>query len=453
MASPGPTVADRWPTLLPTEEQFPDRFDRRDAARELGCFRHEAAAAAPKLTAMLAADPDPEVRGAAATALARVAFDAENVLPVLVEACGSDDPDLRSGAARGLGVLGSAAGAPTLTRLVREDPQPKVRAAAASALVDIVRDPDGAAKLQVDVPDVLRRTLEVRNDLVRIAVLGAMARLPRPPSDLPTLILAELYEEHPVYALSLIASLGPAGRFAAREIEKALEHPDPTVRARAIGCLTAVGWSGFGSMLQDASPVVRAAAADGLRQLGRRSLTATTAQLERAARVESDPTARAAIDAAWETLDDIRCSDEWLARLEVEARRPEVVAGQSRPVVPSESHLEQLRGIVSILGTPDGRLKVELASDVFLRTLAGQEDEDGPWFIVYQEVCGDFLVANTRRSELRGRPDDELAAFVESANPGWREHLAEHPEQPYGMPARRADESQPAPHSPEPPPS
>jgi hypothetical protein len=325
-------------------------------------------------------------------------------------------------------VLGLADAAGPLMAYLQYESAPDFQAIAASSLADIARRPDTGPTIAAEIRKALLEATKDRSRQVREAAFGALVRLPKPPQGLAEKIFESLYEEDPASTLDLIAKMGPAGGPAGWEVESALENPEPIVRWRAILCMVKIQAGRFSQMLSDPTPYVRATAAAGLRARGRRSLLANSAQLEKAVRQESDDSARHAIDAAWNALQEAGCAEEWFDSLEIEVSTPPVTEENLRIQTPPGKDLQtRLSEYVYILASPSGELTVELASDVSRKMIAGEIGEENPWFVVYQEDHSDHLLAGARRSVLRIKSQAELMAIVDAANPGWKERLENRP--------------------------
>lgn len=136
-------------------------------------------------------DPGDEMRAHAADLLGLAALPADTpersvrreVQAALLAKLSDPDAQVRTIAARSLGRLGPGDGTLALTRLL-DDPEPTVRTAAATALAHR-RDPHG-------VPALLRSLHAPNEPPVRVAVLGALARLPG--AAIPAALLAVLDE-------------------------------------------------------------------------------------------------------------------------------------------------------------------------------------------------------------------------------------------------------------------
>jgi NLR family CARD domain-containing protein 3 len=145
----GRRVASRAVPLLIRNLKVPRSASRVPAADALRNFGIDAADARPALRALADGDGEPDVRKAAQEALVAIekacrTFD-EETLPDLIADLGNDDPDVRTAAARAIAEHGprAKAAAAALAR-VRDDPDPRVRRAASVALGAI--DPGAAVE-------------------------------------------------------------------------------------------------------------------------------------------------------------------------------------------------------------------------------------------------------------------------------------------------------------------
>jgi HEAT repeat protein len=455
-ASLAPTVDERWRALLPTEERFPVVADRMEATRKLGCFRFEAAEAAPFLAAIAAGDGPSSVRAWALWARAMVTPDPNTVLPSLLAAARSDSLHLQAGAAKGLGVLGLPAAIGDLTGLLENCYHPTVRALAASSLGDIASRPGIAPEIQATISTTLCRVLEVerrvdpvdesdpadserdvlydREGEVRTAAAAALARMPRPGYDAGTLIVTALAEDHPVFALAVLGKLA-RNSFAGRDwVISMLDDPRPEVRTAAVRCLARLRYPGIASALRDPSPPVRMAAAATVRSLGQAFLLASGSEIELAARNESDPRAEPEVDATWRALQDASCAEEVIRRTPTPIPSPVLrLNTTSAPLVGSNAPWSYLMLVT------DRSLELTLRStrDGPRGPGTGPDDERGPAMTVWIEAQHDPDSAAVRRRELEAMSQDELAALVEKRQPKWREEVLEGRLPPAAMPALR----------------
>jgi HEAT repeat protein len=455
-ASLAPTVNERWRALLPTEERFPDIKDRIEATQKLGCFRFEAAAAAPLLAEIATGGANNGVKAATLWAQAMVTPDPNTVLPSLLTAARSDSLYLQAGAARGLGVLGLPAAIDVLTALLENCYLPTVRAFAASSLGDIGSRPGIAPEIQATISRTLCHALEVERradsidesgpadserdvlyDLegeVRTAAAAALARMPSPGYDAGKLIVAALAEDHPVFALAVLGKLARHS-FAVRDwVSSMLEDPRPEVRTAAVRCLARLRYPGIGSALQDPSPSVRTAAAATVRSLGQAFLLASGSEIELAARNESDPRAAAEVDAAWLALRDATCADDVVKRTPTPTPRPaRRLNTTSAPLFGSNAPWSYLM----LVADRSLKLSVRSTDDGPRGPGSDSEGDGGPEMTVWLEAQDDADSATTRRRELEAMSQEELAALVESRRPKWREEVLEGRIPPAAMRAPR----------------
>jgi hypothetical protein len=407
MTSPGPTIAQQTQALLPTEDLFPDAADRRQAAEDLGCFRFEAAGARSTVEAVLANDRNPGVRGAAAYALAMVAPNPESVLEQLLQATRDESEVVREGSARGLGVLQLTGGAERLAGLVVGDRSGIVRDVAASSLAVIARSPDTSARFREATRDALESWLDdevLLDDARRLSIYAALSMLPNPPDELAREIFQYFFDDHPSYTLSLIAGTGSAGRWAESLVEGVLENDDPELRVQAVHCLSQLGSWKIYTALEDPSPRVRAAAAESLRKDGPGG---TSAAIDKAVRVETDPVAAEAIDALWNTAADAEC---------VKALKKTPTPTPKPTATPLPDRYE-----ISVLSDPSLGLIVS----------ARWDRRPGWWqavgMVVWTEVYPDAESADTRLKQLESMTQEELRTLADEKHPGWREKAQNRP--------------------------
>jgi HEAT repeat protein len=106
---------------------------RINAARDLSVLARDSDAATAALMGVLANDPTPAVRSAAAAAIGYAAFPSAAPIQALIQALSSDgSPEVRAAAANGLGVVGvdSDAALQALKTAAAGDADPQVRAIA-----------------------------------------------------------------------------------------------------------------------------------------------------------------------------------------------------------------------------------------------------------------------------------------------------------------------------------
>ena len=133
--------------------------ERAEVVRAIGSFGEDGAPVASAIAGALA-DPDAQVRGAAAWALSQIGAPAAAAVPALGRALFDSSPRVRSLAAVALEAMGPAA-APTLPDLVRalNDPVDYVRASAADALGAI--GPEGRGAVHPLAERLLRKNEQV----------------------------------------------------------------------------------------------------------------------------------------------------------------------------------------------------------------------------------------------------------------------------------------------------
>lgn len=107
---------------------------RAGAVRGLGWLMRSPRAI-QRLDRVLANEPEPAVRAAAAEAAGRTRHAA--AIPILSNALRDGDPGVRRQAAIALGAVGDPRGVPALARVMKEEPDAAVRAAAAQALGEL----------------------------------------------------------------------------------------------------------------------------------------------------------------------------------------------------------------------------------------------------------------------------------------------------------------------------
>ena len=211
---------------------------------------------------------------------------AERAFPLLVDALGDPDEEVRGKSATALGRLGDPRAVPHLLQDLLADPAPFVRTRIANALGQF-HDPAVIDRLVRALGDsawwVRMRSVEALEQIgdaaegplllalddpdpeIRFRSAAALERL-RVPSRLVTLIAEG---ERPEQATATLAKFAAAG---ARELlADELHHPVPAVRLAVIGAISSAGRADFSGELLDAvgdkEPAVRAAALETLSRL------------------------------------------------------------------------------------------------------------------------------------------------------------------------------------------
>jgi HEAT repeat protein len=205
------------------------------------------------------ADAVPGVRAAAAVALAR--FPA--ALPLLLGATADAEPEVVETALRGIEALGDARALSRIERL-GSSPQPRVRAAAAHALVALGGVTSHGPALDAALHD--------RETGVRVAAIAGIREHPVPEavSYLETLLPSpETRIRHEVaMALGAIPSPG-----SARLLRTLSRDSEPEIRAAAVSGLASSQdtdlVAALAPLCKDSSEVVRSAVADALGRIGR----------------------------------------------------------------------------------------------------------------------------------------------------------------------------------------
>ena len=231
----------------------PDSLVREEAARALGRVGPEAAGAAGELARLAAGDVVGPVRAAAAEALGRLNGSAPSPaaeqpasrsvpgsLPGLLERLGSSDARTRAEASWPLGKLGAAA-APALVAIVRQlrhDHDPDARWGAAWVVGRI--GPEAASA----VGEVAAAAREDPDHDVRANAARALGFIGVPDEDALAALVAALGDEGAsLLREEALVALGRIGRPAARalpSIRARLADPHPMVRGRAQAALAAV---------------------------------------------------------------------------------------------------------------------------------------------------------------------------------------------------------------------
>ena len=250
--------------------------------------------------ARLLQDGAPEVRAAAAWALARLGSDARPAVPALEAALGDPSEGVRVAAVSALGAVSAEASAPALFAAL-SDPRQGVRWEAARALSRATLDADAALP---------RLTAALRGDdpyLRGFAAwkLGEMG--PRARAAVPALVDALAREEG--YgrggASTALAKMGPAARAAVPALVQGLEAADGERRWKAARTLGRIGPAAEAAVpaliahLSDPHEYVRAHAARALGRIGVRSLDVDRG-LARAVRDRTPAVAKEAHAAALE---------------------------------------------------------------------------------------------------------------------------------------------------------
>jgi HEAT repeat protein len=188
--------------------------------------------------------------------------------PALIVAMSDQDPGVRAGAARALGLLRVPDGVKELTRVLREDPEPQVRQSAAVALGFIG---DGSAG------GPLAAALSDGDAATRLAAVQALSTL-RSPAGVPALTESLKSPSQPLRRAAALA-LGEIGdASAAPALRPLLKDADPAVQGAAAQALGRLGDKDKGTLStlkqwlkKSPSPELRLAAAQALARAGDRS--------------------------------------------------------------------------------------------------------------------------------------------------------------------------------------
>jgi len=176
------------------------------------------------------ADPEGEVRATALYAL--VELDVDDAFDLAASAAGDDDSFVRRTAAHCLGQVGGGGSVPILEGLVLEDNDPRVRRAAAEALVDI-DDPKGLPALFQALEDPIR-------DVRLAAIRGVVRRAPEQAAE----TLASILLDDPEWEIRVQAAAG-IGRSGRQDmlpvLRSAAGDPNEFVRAAVSKALTDLG--------------------------------------------------------------------------------------------------------------------------------------------------------------------------------------------------------------------
>jgi HEAT repeat protein len=232
----------------------------------------DAAEAVPALVKLFQASPQPEVCREAVLALAAIGPAAADAVPALMGVLDDEDTLLDLPAVYALGAIGPKAKAaeaklkklsedeksppflktvclwalarmnPGNEDLVREvvphlvaaleAPEPRVRAAAARALIDLNPDPE-------IVRPVLQKAMEDASPEALNDILDALASLGE--KAVPRLIKALEEEKVRAKAAAIIARIGPPAKEAVPALVKALEDKNPETRNEVLFALAAIG--------------------------------------------------------------------------------------------------------------------------------------------------------------------------------------------------------------------
>lgn len=232
----------------------------------------DAQEAVPALVEVLNTDERPEVRREAAIAIAAVGPGAASAVPALANAMEEDRELMGGPAAYALGAIGTKAKAaaekvarladdpksppflrtvclwalarmnPDDQQLVRKvvprlvdalkSPQPRLRAAAARALIDLDPDPEIARPL-------IKKAMEEASPEVLDDILDAVAALGE--KAVPRLIVALEAKQVRAEAAAIIARIGPKAKAAVPALAKALADDNPETRNEVLFALAAIG--------------------------------------------------------------------------------------------------------------------------------------------------------------------------------------------------------------------
>jgi HEAT repeat protein len=286
------------------EERLP--ATRAAAAFGLGRYSGRAAEVVPSLLAA-AKSREPEVKRGALLALAMLGADARSAVPTALDALRDDDPATRQSAAYVLGPLGDT-GEPVIAALIESlrDESSSVRRVAVSSLAILGKGTARAAKALT----VLLRD-ESCDSFVHESVAHALADVGVPDVAIPA--LTEAFEKDPAaspnVARSLVALDAPLASKALDRLIDRLGSPDDTLQV--LGLLGQLGPRATSAVpaickvLDGADRFLRIAAAQALAKLGPGAKDALPA-LER---MTKDPDA-VAVAAAKQAIEQIRAAPE-----------------------------------------------------------------------------------------------------------------------------------------------
>ncbi len=245
---------------LLAELSAPQALVCRLAVRALG---NAGSAAAIPVLGKLLADDRPGVSAAACAALGAIGRSMQDAdsIKMLVGMLASEPAQLRMRAADNLGATGSAAAVPSLAGVLRDDPDPQVRAAAAAALGNI-RSGDSVAALMQALRDPDWRVR--RQAAAALTAIGAPA--------IPSLVSALAAPEESVQAMAVEALRG-IGAPAFEALAPALGSDNPRARGNAAAALVppADGHAALPAVIKlvnDRDAYVRAQAAQALGAFG-----------------------------------------------------------------------------------------------------------------------------------------------------------------------------------------
>jgi HEAT repeat protein len=229
----------------------------------LGLNSTASAADAKQLAAALSAGT-PAERHAAADGLADLGYAAQEAVPQLIAALGSNDPELRWRAARALGVIGDAKAAPAL-RKQTADSETLVRAQAIFAL----------GRLRASDEESLKAIVERLSDQdaqVRRASIRALRMIEAPRQTVIPLIVKLLNDSDPTIAMRALSSIAEGGVEVVPALTAALKERDARywacVALGEIGPQAKAAVPGLIEVLSDDRPEVRLQATIALGEIG-----------------------------------------------------------------------------------------------------------------------------------------------------------------------------------------
>jgi HEAT repeat protein len=237
LGSIGPEAAAAVPGLIKALDDEED-YVRSRAADALGWVGPKAKAAVPALLRAVKKDEEPGhsfLAESAAESLGRIGADAETVVPALLAALKHKNQQIRKGAATGLGEFRGQekAAIPALLRALHDEDDYGVGTAASGGLKRM-----GPRAVETAVA-ALTRSLESKDETVRVRVAYALAELDSKGKSVPALVRvvrSDVLRPRRA-AIRALGAMGPKAKNAVPALRDALKDRNEDVRSCAADAL------------------------------------------------------------------------------------------------------------------------------------------------------------------------------------------------------------------------